>query len=168
MAKTRLTQAFRNLIKHNIEADIPKIDYDEIIASYIQKKASESLPIFLSDLVENHPNLKDYLAEEYLSRPFNCYVRNNGFVASFEDKEFANEQRRLQKEQSDKVATISRQLDFWLSSAKTVEELIEQAPQFAKYIPVESKPVANLPAVQLAEELTKLGWPKSGVANGQD
>lgn len=166
MAKTKLTQAFRNLVKHNIEADIPQVDYDEIIASYIRKEALKALPTFLRDLVENYPNFKEYLAEQYLPRPFNCYVRNNSFAANSEEKEFANEQRRLQQEQSDKLNAVSRQLDLWLNSAKTVEELIAQAPQFAKYIPVEPSPVANLPAVQLTEELTKLGWPKSGEANG--
>lgn len=168
MAKTRLTQSLRNSVKVNIEADIPRIDYSEIIANYIQREALKALPTFLKELVDAHPTLKEYLAEEYQGHPFCCYVKNVNFAPTAEHKEFAKSQRELQGKQRDQIEAVSRQINAWLNNAKTVEELIEQAPQFAKYLPAEQARITTLPAVQLAEELSKLGWPKTGEANGQN
>lgn len=161
MAKTRLTQGLRDHILTNIINDIPRIDYDQIVSDYIQKKADDALPWTLKAYLERHPDHKPLLGLKHLGRPFNCFVRHELFQPTQEEKDFAERQRDLQQKQGDNIRLARRQVGAWLMNEKTVEGLLETGPQFAKYIPKPEEPTKQLPAIQLAEELSKIGWPKT-------
>lgn len=154
MAKKRLTNTMRNVIIDGIVNDIPTIDYDSLITDYVNKQAFEQLPAALKAR-----EFDEYLSEEYI-RDFGLYVRNKKYVPTEEDKNFVRTQKSLWSAQKDNINTARRSLRALLDSFKYIEDIAEQAPEFVKYIPTEQKPITNLPAVQLTQQLTALGWPK--------
>jgi len=154
MVKKRLTQGLRCIIKNSILSDVPTTDYDSLISDYVNKQAFSQLPAALKAR-----ELEEYLGEKYI-RDFGVYVRNAKYTPTEEDKNFVRTQKALNTTQHEKLRELRISLEVLLESFKYVEDIAEQAPEFVKYIPTEQKPITNLPAVQLTQQLTALGWPK--------
>ena len=154
MAKNRLTKEIRGLMSDAILADVPKVDYESLIQDYINKQAFAQLPAVLKAR-----ELDGYLGEKYIG-DFGVYVRNTKYIPTEEDKNFVRTQKSLWSTQNDSIRSLRRNLTALLYSFRYVEDIEEQAPEFVKYIPTEQKPITNLPAVQLTQQLTALGWPK--------
>lgn len=158
MAKTRLNQRIRCAIVNAILNDIPRVNYEEIKTNYIRKKAEEALP----EVIRNLPDAyKDYLKSDYIGHPFSCYVRNIKFEPSVDDKQFGFVQVELGQAQSEKINVIGSQIRAALGNMTYVEDFVQQYPDLAKYAIYmqKDKPVTNLPAVQLTEQLVALGLP---------
>lgn len=125
------------------------------------RRAESEIPIPLKEFIKTYPALIEYLGVKQLSRPFYCAVRNELFKPTQEDKDFAEAQRDFEQDQKDRINLARKQIGAWLASANTIEALLESGPQFAAYIPKPEELIARLPALKLAEELGKIGWPKT-------
>ena len=156
MAKTRLTAAIKRSVRNAVEDDIPRVDFDSAIHEAIQARA-------LAELPEGAYQFKDYLATEYLGYPFCCYVKNTNFRPTQEDKDRANELRERLDKQGTDIRSAMRTLELLMCEYRYVEDFIAAHPKFTKYVPGAEEPAStiNLPAIQLAEKLQELSWPKS-------
>lgn len=156
MAKTRLTAAIKNKIRDAVENDIPRVDFGSMMHEAIQARA-------LAELPEGCLKFRNYLAREFLNYPFFCYVENRVFTPTQEDRDRANELRGKSKKQSDDIRSTMRTLRLLMDGYRYVEDFIAAHPKFTKYAPEGEEPAStiNLPALQLAEKLDELGWPKS-------
>jgi len=163
MAKTRLTAAIKRSVRNAVEYDIPRVDFDSAIHEAIQARA-------LAELPEGAYQFKDYPATEYLGYPleylgypFCCYVKNTNFRPTQEDKDRANELRERLDKQGTDIRSAMRTLELLMCEYRYVEDFIAAHPKFTKYVPGAEEPAStiNLRAIQLAEKLQELGWPKS-------
>jgi hypothetical protein len=69
----------------------------------------------------------------------------------------------------DKQVKERREMESKLTAAfegiNTLKQAMTTFPEFKKYYPTEMEPTKNLPALaNVMTDLTKLGWPKQGVA----
>ena len=152
--KTRLNIKLKTEIVRRIVQDIPRVDYKAEAQTYIQNRAKSELP----DGLEKH---LEYIGTEHLWHPFNCYVRNPLFKPTREDQIIVEQLLAKNKEQNNRIAAIEAGLDGLFITFRYMEDIKEQAPEYGKYIPEPEARIANLPAVQLTEQLHALGWPKS-------
>jgi hypothetical protein len=70
------------------------------------------------------------------------------------------------REAIEKRDEARRKLKSVVNGCSTLKQLKTALPEFAKYMPTEEKPTANLPALaNLAADFVKLGWPKGKSAD---
>ncbi len=153
--KTKLTQALRDVIRERVTNDIPKVDYDSQIQDFLNKAAWQQLPFDLQK-----EEFRDYIGQARV-RFCGVYITNPKYEPTEAQIKHVRSLQQLDSDQRDNLNRVSRNVRAFLSSFNYVEDLVEQAPDFAEYAPKADAPITNLPAVQLTEQLHALGWPKS-------
>jgi hypothetical protein len=153
--KTKLTQGLRVRLAQSIIEDTPKIDYETQIQDYVNQAARAQLPLHLQAKED-----EIYLKRGYVDK-LEVFVSNTGYQPTVEEIAYVAGLRSLRDAQVEARQSARRNVLAFLDSLTYVEDIEVQAPEFVKYLPVKEAPLANLPAVQLKEQLAALGWPKS-------
>lgn len=166
----RLTKFQREAFVQAVMNDVPKIDYQELARVSLQRWAIDHLPTklkavhkefghyFKTDSLWNLPrNLRSvYVVTHKESETLDAMKADSDFWARI--VEYA----KSLDEQKSKLDALEAKVKGLAFSCSTTNQLREQAPEFAKYLPEESEGVdRSLPVVQnIVADLVKAGWPK--------
>lgn len=167
-----LNESIRAAFVASILNDVPQVDYIEQMRELIQKDAKSKVP----------PDLLKKENVEWLNRDEKAYSysgewegegycdRIHVFVPCMAGGEHVLSPEAQQKLDellmaNDAQGTMLRNMRNKLMSAaaafRTVKQLREAMPEFAKYLPTIDNKTANLPVIaNIKEELTAAGWPK--------
>lgn len=168
---TVLNKADREDFVSSVMADVPRIDYVNMLESEGRKDLESQLPSEIKKLMKS--DLADYLAKHYRSVTQYREMDGSGSISihtvagsdiTFTDV-FAARRRELinlHNEQYQKHRQLKINLEGAATSCRTDKQLAERLPEFSKYIPKKGSSVtkANLPALaNLVADFTKAGWP---------
>lgn len=168
---TVLNKADREDFVDSVMADVPRIDYREMIESEARKDLESQLPAEIKKLMKS--DLADYLDMRYRSVTEYRELDDSGSIAihtvagnriKFTDAFVARRREliKLHNEQYQKHRQLKCNLEGVASACRTDKQLAERLPEFSKYIPKKGSSVtkANLPALDnLVADFTKAGWP---------
>lgn len=161
---TRLTKTMRQAIVRAVMADIPKVDYFEKERIIKERAAYRQMPLEVK-AVYDKPGLHKYLSEGSESTSLQTikgrhayqYFRGCPDIIALNEKE-RTEIGALQKrmhEQERSRAAAEGSLSSSLEGFTTVKALRDAMPELAKYLPNESEPTKNLPAVTGVVDILK-------------
>lgn len=153
---TRLLNEQRSVIRRAILAELPRVDYSELIKVRAQSLAVFHLPAAakrLWDDAETRPLLKTescHFGYDDNRRQYAAAVSLPGFSEWHNDivvDEGIVELVRLHNVQADLRASLDAELRNNLASVNTHEAFVERWPELARFLPDGSEAkVANLPA----------------------
>lgn len=167
----RLTKALREVFVDAVIADIPRIDYNEIVKARMYDDIQEFAPGPVVQLF-NNPDTRHYVIGTNQFRPessdelgwndrLDWHVTLNEYVPSPKAKADFKIIAISHEEQVKDIKRIRLTLSGIAKSCNTSEALLKKLPEFAKYLPKDVEASTNLPAVaNLSAELIRLGWPK--------
>lgn len=162
----RLTNAMRDSFVDAVMADVPKVDYRDLVEKLVRKEGESHLPEVVRKALKD-PVLSQYIEQKYIYVP-EGYGRVYGHMpAEWSLKPRALETiesyKALGVEQDKKRKEIRNNIHAIACSCSTVEKLRQKLPEFAKYIPKPPKPqIKELPMITtLVADLSKMGWPAS-------
>lgn len=168
---TVLNKADREDFVNSVMADVPRIDYHDMIESEARKDLEAQLPDPIKKLMKS--DLASYLEMRYKSVTEYRELDGRGSISistvagklKFSEA-FAARRRELIKlhnEQYEKHRLLKQNLRATADACRTDKQLAERLPEFSKYIPKKGGSVvkAQLPALaNLVADFTKAGWPK--------
>lgn len=166
----RLTKHDKAMMVRAIMNDVPSTDYREKARKLIQDEAYSRMPPLVKAVYD------DKSTRDFLLKNQSRYADGIGYIyyygldvpaSALPDliglaKE-AEAQRNARKQLEEKLTAM-------LAPVSTLKQAKVLLPEFEKYMPEEknSKPLADLPVVNVLTDLTKAGWPKGeGTAKPQ-
>lgn len=160
----KLTKQIKENIFNAILSDLPQeIDYKDQIQAKIWEYSINQLPIEIKSAVSVNPDVKTFLSVEsmYL-HDCNCMrVRSyKGYKLTDDEAKEVNRLHDLFETQRNNRNEIKNSLWGIVDSCTTSNQLETNYPEFANYIPKQEQPIRNLPAVNLLEKMTEMGWAK--------
>lgn len=168
---TVLNKADREDFVDSVMADVPKIDYCNMIESEARKDLESQLPAEIKKLMKSE--LSKYLGKSYISVTNYRELEGVGSISiqtAAQHEKFSQEFRtrraelmKLHNAQYETRSNLKTQLRATAEMCRTDKQLAERLPEFSKYIPKKGGAVttANLPALaNLVADFTKAGWPK--------
>lgn len=168
---TVLNKADREDFVTSVMADVPKVDYYDMIEKEGRADLESQLPAEIKKMMKSEV-LSKYLGRSYVSITQYREVDGHGTISistvaqhekfSPEFKARKNELVKLHNEQLQTRRDLTNKLSATASICKTDKQLAERLPEFSKYIPKKGGAVtsANLPALaNLVADFTKAGWP---------
>lgn len=155
---TRLTNDMRNKLIINILADIPRVDYKEIMVKRFYQQQMDALPISIRHIELD--KLKELFEEHstYFSKG-NTYLRRLVKHVDPGKDEILTRLVESKSAQDERISDIKLSLKSSLSTIATVKGLLKIYPEFEKYLDIQ-KDVINLPACNVVADLMKAGWRK--------
>jgi hypothetical protein len=172
----RLTKADKNAFVARVMADVPSIDFAQIVQDEVANKCERQLPREVKALLGT--SLDGYVARfnvsAYVSVPTDDedvdeYLFRAYAVGQNEDevcdvlKEVASQYVTARKQQEDSLAELKHNLRNYVNACSTVERLETVLPEFIRYIikPTDVE-TANFPvASNLITDFMRAGWPKA-------
>lgn len=168
---TVLNKADREDFVSSVMADVPRIDYVNMIESEARKDLEAQLPDTIKKIMKS--DLADYLDMRYRSVTEYRDLDGSGSISirtvagnniKFTDAFVARRREliKLHNEQYQNRLHLKVNLVGVANSCRTDKQLAERLPEFSKYIPKKGGSVtkANLPALaNLVADFTKAGWP---------
>lgn len=167
----KLTNVIRDAFVHAVMDDVPSTDYDTQMRDLAVKKAIDRLPKKIQEAWKSE-------ATRQFIKTGGIYVNHkmvqgipgadswNGFIGEEPPKDWfadLNELEALASKQAEERSELEQKVHAVAYSCTTRKALLEQLPEFEKYLPAEAPKASNLPAVaNLVTDLLKAGWPKGG------
>lgn len=169
---TVLNKDDRSEFVSNVMADVPHINYSEILEKEGRADLENQLPAEIKKMMKSE-TLSKYLGSSYVSITdyremdgimgvsIRTAAQHEKFTPAFLKRK--NELVKLHNEQIETRSELTNKLSATASVCKTDKALAERLPEFAKYIPKKNGvSSANLPALaNLVADFTKAGWPKT-------
>jgi len=161
----KLNKTHREAFVRAVMADVPTVDYDQLIRDVALKAAVDQLPPDVRKVWDN-PDLRAYVNTRYI------YAVGFKGVAipaqggdEFEFTEAAKAELKdldaKQSAQETHLDELEAKLRAAIYSCSTRKQLAELLPEMEKYLPPEGSATRNLPAVaNLVSDLMQAGWPK--------
>jgi hypothetical protein len=160
----KLNKYHKTAFVRAVMADVPTINYEEIMVQELQDHA---ITLFPKEVLATYKNeaTRPYLRHEGI------YLNDFGYVRGFYPPEFKpnetfgeriEELRSLKKVQDEHVYSLRNKLTASIEACTTREKAVKVMPELEKYLPKSDYvPLADAPAiVDLVKDLTALGWPK--------
>lgn len=152
----RLSTYQKQAIVRAVMADVPVAD-DEVIYQEAQAALVKAMSPNVRKVYRENPKA---LRTAYVSDIFSRYRRDLIVGDADISKTLAPWHEAIEKR-----AEAERKLRSVVNGCSTLKQLKTALPEFAKYMPTEDKPTANLPALaNLAADFSRLGWPKEATA----
>lgn len=160
-----LSRAKKREIIDAILADVPAKGYEDQIRALALKWAESQLPPAVGSLWR-HPQLREWVKLTHCGRDeyhFTIPLRPDSDIYWIEDfGEFEGEYQTLYRADMSQSAArheIREKVKTLILGFKTDKQLIERAPEFAKYLPQVKTPATNLPVVTgVIADLMRAGW----------
>lgn len=158
----RLTKSDKQAFVAMVMKDVPQVDYDELAQAYIRETVVASLPPKVREVYDD-PKLRPYLDTGWISTPgcLNSFCMEGAgeFEAPPEYLDKLREFADLKHEQNQSRHKLEVKLVSAINSCNTLKQAHERLPKFTAYLPKESEPLKNLPAVaNLVVSLMDAGW----------
>lgn len=162
----RLTKTLRDAFVRAAVADVPKIEYDELIRKAATQDIVEQLPPKVRDIWKD-PQLSMYVETNWstqygVSITYPCARGGDRFKLTPEASAKCAEWQRLGKEQDAMIRKLKDDLRGAAESVTTRKALAELLPEFEKYLPVsEQQALRSVPVIaNLVADFARAGWPK--------
>lgn len=156
----RLTKVMQQAFVRAAMNDVPRIDYQELIRSEVNKKVASLHK--KAKIVDIDPLRFDRQYIHLGSQ--SIYV--NGILPS-EIESIKNdpkilEYKELNTVQSKKINALNQSLTGAISGCTTRKQAVEAFPEFEKYLPEDAgKAIRSVPALaNILSDFVKAGWPK--------
>lgn len=165
----RLTTTLKDAFINSVMADVPSVDYTEQKIKLIQAAANNAQPPLLKKFIKDNPSMVEWLGSvRYYSSKGCVYVTIRGCQATettldgnIKLQGQLNDLHQKQVIQSDTRKGLQKKLQQVVTGCNTRKQLLEALPEFEKYLPKETEPSRNLPAIaNLVSDFTQAGWPK--------
>lgn len=154
----RLTETLRKAFVRAVMADVPRVDYDTMIADEARRMSIANMPKWLQDACAKHKELLGYLrttsdwesgASFFTAGPRTA--ENKADLARLVERRA--QQRAERQGLEGKLTDAAR-------GCNTVKQLADALPEFAKYLPKENAVDRSVPAMaNVVAEFMKAGWP---------
>lgn len=153
---TRLINDMRNKLVINIMADIPRIDYKEIMAKRFDQMQIDSLPFEIKQM--SLIQLRNLFGEypTYFSKG-GTYLKRLVKSADPDKDEILTRLAASNEAQDKRLNDIKMSLMASLGAVTTIKSLLKTYPEFEKYLDIR-KDIVNLPACNVITDLMKAGW----------
>lgn len=169
MRAVKLTNYLRDAFVRQVMADVPKIDYTELLRKALMKAAADKLPPKVAATWKD-PALKVFINTSYanvagqsvhIPRPESGFenwrteVETDTAVLALAEKHTAQKQH---------LADLESKVHSVAYGVTTRKALADALPEFAKYLPPdEAAAIRSLPVVaNVVADFVKAGWPKGG------
>lgn len=154
----RLTETRRDAFVRAVMADVPRVDYETMIADEARRMSIANMPKWLQDVCAEHKELLDYLhttsdwesgASFFSAGPRTA--ENKADLARLVD--LLAKQRAARQDLEGKLRGAAR-------GCNTVKQLADALPEFAKYLPKKNAVDRSVPAMaNVVADFMKAGWP---------
>lgn len=167
----KLTKDIREQFIKDVMAEVPCVDYLQLIEDVAQKDFYNSFPPEIKAIWDNPKLRKDYLPAKsaYQSCDAHCLEEDTtGYIYVYNGLT-----QELSKAAKDEIAELRQQwnvqvlrrkalrekLSSVVNGVKTTQRLYEVLPEFEHHIPKEKEPTAMLPiASDVVASFMKAGW----------
>lgn len=167
----RLTTTLKNAFISSVMADVPSVDYTEQKIKLIQAAANNAQPPLLKKFIKDNPSMVEWLGSvQYYSAKAaisvlvkGCHITKTTLDRNIELQNKLYDLRQQEVNQSNNRKELQKKLQQVVTGCNTRKQLLEALPEFEKYLPKETEPSRNLPAIaNLVSDFTQAGWPKKG------
>lgn len=158
----KLSKYMKEQLLKSILRDMPPlIDYKEQAQAVVWKDSHNQLPEALKEAISKDADVKSYLrVDSHSIADCGCmYLRSYDHYTQTADA--AKEVKRIHlllEEQEEKRREIKNNLWALIDNCNTAEQLAKNYPEFSGYLPKPEQPTRNLPAVELINEMSRIGW----------
>lgn len=154
----RLDKYTKKAIHRAIMADVPKLfTNDEAAKQEIQEALVKAMSPLARKLYKQNPAA---LAKRHFSSWDYGFRSSVDLIVGDADSAAV---LKPYKDAHDRRSSVGERIESVIEGCSTLKQLKALLPEFEKYMPSETAPSKNLPAVaNIVSDLTKLGWPKGG------
>ena len=160
----KLTKAIRQSFVRAVLDDVPQVDYKEKARKLIQDHFVSLMPPAIKKIYANRELREEYLHKDYVHYYFftaQVFMGHSQDLKGNIIEHTLKELREAEKEQEKQYDELESKLEGIARSFTTTQKLIEQFPEFEKYLPTEAEQLKNIPAVaEVIPALMAAGWPK--------
>lgn len=154
----RLTETLRDAFVRAVMADVPRVDYETMIADEARRMSIANMPKWLQDACAKHKELLGYL------RTTSDWASGASFFTAGPRTEENKAALARLVEQKSEQRSARQALEGKLKNAargcNTVKQLADALPEFAKYLPKENAVDRSVPAMaNVVADFMKAGWP---------
>ena len=167
----RLTTTLKDAFIKSVMADVPSVDYTEEKIKLIQAAAHKVQPPLLKKFIEDNPTMVEWVGSvRYYSAKGcitvfvkGCHITETALDGNIKLQSQLEKLRQQEVNQSNTRKALKNKLQQVVTGCNTRKQLLEALPEFEKYLPTETEPSRNLPAIaNLVSDFTQAGWPKKG------